>query len=54
MPKLINKRSSRNSSNKEIFNSFKYQHEKALTDGGYTNFKFKLNKTSNNQTKRNQ
>ena len=54
LPKIINERLSGNSSNKEIFNSSKYQHKKALRDSGYTNFKFKFNKTTNNQTERNQ
>ena len=30
LPKLINERLSRNSSNEEVFNSSKYQYEKAL------------------------
>ena len=53
LPKIINERSSRNSSNEEVFNSSKYQYEKALRDSGYTDFKLKFNKTSNNHTKRN-
>ena len=53
MPKIINERLSRNSSNEEVFNSSKYQYEKALRDSGYTDFKLKFNKTSNNHTKRN-
>ena len=53
LPKIINERLSRNSSNEEVFNSFKYQYEKALRDSGYTDFKLQFNKTSNNHTKRN-
>ena len=53
LPKIINERLSRNSSNEEVFNSSKYQYEKALRDSGYTDFKLKFNKTSNNHTKRN-
>ena len=53
LPKIINERSSRNSSNEEFFNSSKYQYEKALRDSGYIDFKLKFNKTSNNHTKRN-
>ena len=52
LPKIINERLSRNSSNEEVFNSSKYQYEKALRDSGYTDFKLKFNKTSNNHTKR--
>ena len=36
MPKIINKRLSRNSSNEEVFSSSKYPYEKALRDSGYT------------------
>ena len=50
--KTINERSSRNSSNEEIFNSSKHQCEKALRESGYTDFELKFNKTSTNQTKR--
>ena len=53
LPKIINERLSRNSSNEEVFNSSKYQYEKALRDRGYTDFKLKFKKTSNNHTKRN-
>ena len=53
LPKTINERLRRNSSNEEVFNSSKYQHEKALRDSGYTDFKLESNKTSNNHTKRN-
>ena len=53
LPKIINERLSRNSSNEEVFNSSKYQYEKALRDSGYTDFKLQFNKTSNNHTKRN-
>ena len=51
--KIINERLTRNSSNEEVFNSSKYQYEKTLRDSGYTDFKLKFNKTSNNHTKRN-
>ena len=51
LPKIINERLSRNSSNEEVFNSSKYQYEKALRDSGYTDFKLKFNKTSNNHQK---
>ena len=51
LPKIINERLSRNSSNEEVFNSSKYQYEKALRDIGYTDFKLKCNKTSNNHQK---
>ena len=54
LPKTINERLSRNSFNEEVFNSSKYQYIKALRDSGYTDFKLKFNKTSNNHTKRNQ
>ena len=50
--KTINERSSRNSSNEEVFNSSKHQCEKALRESGYTDFELKFNKTSTNQTKR--
>ena len=53
LPKIINERLFRNSSNEEVFNSSKYQYEKTLRDSGYTNFKLKFKKTSNNHTKRN-
>ena len=53
LPKIINDRLSRNSSNGKIFNSSKYQYEKVLRDSGYTDLKLKFNKTSNNHTKRN-
>ena len=52
LPKTINQRLFRNSSNEEVFNSSKYQYEKALRDSGYTDFQLKFNKTSTNQTKR--
>ena len=51
--KRISEHLSINSSNEEVFNSSKYQYEKALKDSGYTDFKLKFNKTSNNHTKRN-
>ena len=51
LPKTINKHLCRNSSNEEVFNSSKYQYEKALRDSGYTDFELKFNKTSNNHTK---
>ena len=51
LPKIINERLSRNSSNEEVFNSSKYQYEKALRDSGYTDFKLKFNKTRHNHTK---
>ena len=51
LPKIINERLSRNSSNEEVFNSSKSQYEKALRDSGYTDFELKFNKTSNNHTK---
>ena len=50
--KIINERLTRNSSNEEVFNSSKYQYEKTLRDSGYTDFKLKFNKTSNNHTKK--
>ena len=53
LPKVINKRLSRNSSNEEVFNSSKYQYKKTLRDSGYTDFIRKFNKTSNNHTKKN-
>ena len=53
LPKIINERLSRNSSNEEVFNSSKYSYEKTLRDSGYIDFKLKFNKTSNNHTKRN-
>ena len=53
LPKIINEPLSRNSSDEEVFNSSKYLYEKALRDSGYTDFKLKFNKTSNNHTKRN-
>ena len=53
LPKIINGRLSRNSSNEEVFSSSKYQYEKALRDSGYTDFKLEFNKTSNNHRKRN-
>ena len=34
------------------FDSSKYSYEKSLRDSGYTDFKLKFNKTSNNYTKR--
>ena len=49
--KTINERSSRNSSNEEVFNSSKHQCEKALRESGYTDFELKFNKTSTNQKK---
>ena len=52
VPKTINERLSRNSSNEEVFNSPKHQYEKALRDSGYTDFELKFNKTSTNQAKR--
>ena len=52
VPKTINERLSRNSSNEEVFNSSKDQYEKALRDSGYTDFELKFNKTSTNQAKR--
>ena len=51
--KTTNERLYRNSSNERVFNSSKYQYEKALRDSGYTDFELKFNKTSNNHTKRN-
>ena len=54
MPKIISECLSRNSSNEQVFNSSKFQYEKALRDSAYTDFKLKFNKTSNNHTKRNQ
>ena len=54
MPKIISECLSRNSSNEEVFNSSKFQYEKAHRDSAYTDFKQKFNKTSNNQIKRNQ
>ena len=54
MPKIINERLSKNSSNEKVLNSFKYQYEKGRRDNGYTDFELKFNKTSNNHTKRNQ
>ena len=53
LPKVINKRLSRNPSNEEVFNSSKYQYKKILRDSWYTDFIRKFNKTSNNHTKRN-
>ena len=52
-PQIINQRLSRSSSNEKVFNSSKYPYKKALRDSGYTDFKLKFNKTSNNHTKRN-
>ena len=51
LPKIINDCLSRNSSNEEVFNSCKYQYEKAFRDSGYTDFKLKFNKTSNSHQK---
>ena len=51
LPKIINERLSRNSSNEEVFNSSKYQYEKTLRDSGYTDFKLEFNETRNNHTK---
>ena len=51
LPKTINERLSRNSSNEEVFNSSKHQYTKALRDSEYTNFELKFNKTSTKQTK---
>ena len=42
LPKIINERLSRNSSDEEVFDSSKYQYEKALKDRGYTDFKLKF------------
>ena len=53
MPKIINERLSRSSSNEKVFNSSKYPYKKALRDSGYTDFELQFNKTSNNYTKRN-
>ena len=53
LPKIINERLSRNSSNEEAFNSSKYQYGKALRDSGHTDFKLEFNKSSNKHTKRN-
>ena len=53
LPKIINERLSRNSSNEEVFNSSQYQNEKALRDSGYTDFELKFNNTSNNHAKTN-
>ena len=53
LPKIIYERLPRNSSNKEVFNSSKYQYKKALRDSGYTDFKLQFNKTSTTHTKRN-
>ena len=53
LPKIINESLSRNSSIEKVFNSSKYRYEKALGYSGYTDFKLKFNKTSNNHTKRN-
>ena len=46
LPKIVNKRLSRSSSNEEAFNSSKYSYEKSLKDSGYTNFKLNFIKTS--------
>ena len=53
LPKIINERLSRNSSNEEVFNLSKYQYEKALRDSGCIDFELKFNKSSNDNTKRN-
>ena len=53
MPKIINECLSRNSSNEKVFNSSKYQYEKAFRDSGYTDFELKFNKNSNKHRKRN-
>ena len=53
LPKIIDERLSRNSSNEEVFNSSKCQYEKALRESEYTDFKLEFNKTSNNHTNRN-
>ena len=53
LPNISNESLSRNSFNEEVFNSSKYQYEKALRDSGYPDFQSKFNKTSKNHTKRN-
>ena len=50
LPKIINERLSRNSSDEEVFHSFKYQYEQALRDSGYTDLELKFNKISSSHT----
>ena len=50
LPKIINERLSRNSSDEEVFHSFKYQYEQALRDSGYTDLELKFNKIRSSHT----
>ena len=53
LPKAINSRLCRNSSNAEIFHASKVQYEAALKNGGYKNIDFKYNLVNKNNRRRN-
>ena len=54
LPKIINNRLSRNSSNADIFNSFKEEYKTALKNSGYKNIDFKYTAENKNDNGRNQ
>ena len=53
LPKIINDRLSRNSSNADIFNSSKEEYETALKNSGYKNIDFKYIAENKNDNRRN-
>ena len=52
LPKIISDRLSRNSSNKEVFNTAKGEYEEALKRGGYSNISLSFHQSSTSHVKR--
>ena len=52
LPKIISDRLSRNSSNKEVFNTAKGEYEEALKRSGYSNFSLSFLQSSTSRVKR--
>ena len=46
LPKIFNNRLSRNSSNKEIFNAFKWEYENLLKHSGYSDISLTFEQSS--------
>ena len=52
LPKIISDRLSRNSSNKEVFNTAKRDYEEALKRSGYSNISLAFHQSSTSHVKR--
>ena len=52
LPKIISDRLSRNSSNKEVFNTAKREYEEALKRSGYSNISLSFHQSSTSHVKR--